>query len=149
MELEFTEVSYDGELADFSDEDLRELVSEFESAQESNVAEFEQAAEAVDEIDENTIEDFEQAREELVEEIAEAEAFDQVPVTEDSLAEADFSELREWQDFVTAQGTEADEETDEEAEEFDDMGKKTPTNNEDEIEDFAETALENIQGLNI
>ncbi len=148
MDLEFNKVTYDGELADFSEEELRELISEFETAQESNVAEFEQAAEAIDDVDESTIEEFEEAREALIDEIVEAETFDEVPLTEENLADEDFSDLRDWQDFVQDQ-SEADEEDGSNEADFDDMGKKSPVNPDEDEADFAEEALSHVQGLNI
>lgn len=149
MELNFNKVTYDGELSDFSEDELRELVTEFETAQESNVAEFEQVAEATEDIDESTIEDFEDARDSLIAEITEAEAFDEVPLTEEQLTEEDFSGLQEWADFVAE--TDTDEpETDEDVDEgeFDDMGTKAPVDDEDSY-DFVEDELAEIQGLNL
>jgi hypothetical protein len=146
MDLNFNKVSYDGDLADFSEEELQELVEEFQTAQESNVAEFEKAAEALDEVDDSTIEDFEKARERLIGDITEAEAFDEVPLTEAALEDADFSELQEWRDFVAEQDTESDE--DEDAE-FDDMGKESPVVDGDEDEDFVEEQLGDVPGLNL
>jgi len=151
MDISFNKVTYDGELADFSEEELRELVREFESAQESNVAEFETAAEEMTDIDDSTIEDFEAAREEVIEEIVDADTFDEVPLSEAMLEEQDFSDLRDWQNFVQDQ---AESETDEDNEsdggaEFDDMGKEAPTGGSDDDEDFADEALDNISGLSL
>jgi hypothetical protein len=149
MDLNFTKVSYDGELDEFSEEDLRELVTKFEDAQDSNVAEFETATEAITDVDEETIEDFEQAREVLVEEIVEAETFDEVPLGREALEDADFSELQDWRDFVAGtpdggdQGDEAGE-----AEADGDFGQEAPIKpDEDETEDFADEAIGNIPGL--
>jgi hypothetical protein len=151
MNLEFDKVTYDRELADFSEEDLRELVTKFEDAQESNVAEFETAAEAVDGIDESTIEDFEDARGALIEDITESEDFDDVPLTEDKLEQEDFSALRDWKQFVQSAetDTDSDEESDDGEGEFTDMGKKSPKQNESEDEAFAEDALGGVQGLSL
>ena len=149
MNLNFNKVGYDGELSDFSEDELRELVREFETAQDSNVAEFEKAAEALDEVDDSTIEDFEDARESLIEDITEAEAFGEVPLSEDSLEDADFSELQDWRDFVAEQATDDGGDEGGEGEGFDDFGQKSPTDTEDETEDFVEKELNGIQGLNL
>jgi hypothetical protein len=151
MELNFNQVSYEGDLSDFSEDELRETVREFETAQDSNVAEFEKAAEALDEVDESTIEDFEDARESLIEDITDAEAFDEVPLTEDSLEDAEFSELQDWRDFVDEQAAEdgGDEGGEDGGEDFDDFGQKSPTDLDDEQEDFVEKELSGIQGLNL
>jgi hypothetical protein len=150
MNLDFTKVSYEGDLSDFSEDELLELVSEFEDAQESNVAEFEKAAEATTDIDESTVEDFEDAREALIGEIVEAESFDEIPLTEDKLAEEDFSDLQDWKDFIDTSGGEVENESGDGGSDFDDMGTPSPTSEGgDEEADFAEEALENVQGVNL
>lgn len=148
MDLNFNKVTYDGELADFSEEELQELVEKFQTAQESNVAEFEKAAEALDDVNESDIEDFEEARERLIGDITEAEAFDEVPLSEDALESCDFSELQEWRDFVAEQDTEDGTDEADEAD-FDDMGKESPVNDGDETEDFVDEQLGDVPGLNI
>jgi hypothetical protein len=149
MDLNFKQISYDGELADFSEEDLRELVGEYEEAQESNVAEFEQAAEALGEYDEETIEDFEEAREALIEDIVAADTFDEVPVGSDTLETADFSELQEWQDFVAETPDETDAVEDEDGSTVDDFGTKGAVKETGDETDFADEALESMPGLEL
>lgn len=150
MNLDFTKVSYEGDLSDFSEEELAELVSEFEAAQDSNVAEFEKAAEATTDIDESTIEDFEDARDDLIGDIVESENFEDIPLTEEKLADEDFGELREWKEFVAGAGSEQESEPEGEGgSDFDDMGTETPVSGGDEDTDFADEALEGVQGLNI
>jgi len=154
MELNFNRVSYDGDLADFSEEQLRELVSEFETAQESNVAEFETATEALDEVDESVIEDFEDAREGLIGDITEAEAFDEVPVSEGILRDTEttsFTDLQNWKNFVAEAGDEngSDPDEPEGGGSFDDFGQKSPTDPDDETEDFVERELGSMRGVNL
>lgn len=154
MELNFNRVSYDGDLADFSEEQLRELVSEFETAQESNVAEFETATEALDEVDDSVIEDFEDAREGIIEDITEAEAFDEVPVSEDILRDSEatsFADLQDWKEFVAEAGAEDGDDSDEpeDGDNFDDFGQKSPTDPDDETEDFIRRELGSMQGINL
>jgi hypothetical protein len=154
MELNFNRVTYDGDLADFSEEQLRELVSEFETAQESNVADFEAATEALDEVDESVIEDFEDAREALIEDITEAEAFDEVPVSEDVLRDSEatsFADLQDWKEFVAKAGTEGSDDSDGRESEggFDDFGRKSPTDPDGEAEGFVERELGSMQGINL
>lgn len=150
MDLNFNQVSYDGDLSDFSEDELRETIREFETAQDSNVAEFEKAADALDEVDDSTIEDFEDAREGLIEDITDAEAFDEVPLSEDSLEDADFSELQEWRDFVDEQATEPDGDGDGDGDgDFGDFGQKSPTEPEDDEMDFVDEELSQIQGLTV
>jgi hypothetical protein len=142
MDLSFNQVNYDGELSDFSEEELRELVGEFETAQESNVAEFRKAAEAADSVDDDVIEDFEEAREALIDDITEADTFEDVPLTEEQLEESDFSELQEWKDFVADDGGEEDAD-------FDDFGQRAETEGEDDEGDFAEDVLGDMPGVKI
>jgi hypothetical protein len=147
MKLDFNKVGYDGELSDFSEDELRELVREFETAQDSNVAEFETAVEATDGLDESTISDFEQAREDLVEEIVDSEEFEQVPLSEDKLGEESFAELQDWSDFVADLAEEEDVEDDESSTDF---GTRSPKpDEEDEGADFAEEALSEMNGLTL
>jgi hypothetical protein len=148
MDLSFNKVTYDGELTDFSEDELRELVGEYEKAQDSNVAEFKQAAEATENIDESTIDEFEDARSSILDEITESENFDEVPLTEDQLEDCDFGELQDWQDFVL--GGDGDEETEESGSGFDDFGTRSPTGgSDDESPDFVEEQLGDIQGLQL
>jgi hypothetical protein len=149
MDLNFNQVSYDGEIGDFSEDELRELISNFEDAQESNVAEFKQAVEALNDVDESKIEDFEKAREDLIEDVTEAEAFEDVPLTEDALEDSDFSELQEWRDFVEAQAEPEGEAGDEDDEgDFNDFGQKAPVDDGEDDEDFVEDVLNDVPGLN-
>jgi hypothetical protein len=148
MNFDITKVSIDGDVDDLTEEQLRELVSKFQDAQESNVAEFSEAVEEIPDVEESTIEDFEQAREDLVEEITEAEKFDEVPLSEDSLENCDFSDLRDWKEFVTAEDVE-DDTDDSGADDFDDFGKKAPVDDEGGESDFAEDALDEMQGLTL
>lgn len=148
MELDFNRVNYDGDLSDFDAEELRELVSEFESAQESNLAEFETAAEELDEVEKAVPEEYEAARADLIEDITEAETFDQVPLSEEDLEDEDFASLRDWLDFVQDAASEDEDETDEEDGEFDDMGKEAPVNDpEDGVPEFAKRKLGDMQGV--
>lgn len=147
MNLNFNKVGYDGELEDFSEDELRELVREFESAQDSNVAEFETAVEATEEFDESKISEFEEARQDLIDDIAGAEKFEDVPLTEDKLQDEDFSELQNWSDFVSDLDTQETET--EGGEGASDFGKEAPIQEEGEETDFADEALDGMQGLNL
>lgn len=143
MDFDITKVTIDGNVDDLSEDQLRELVSKFQDANNSNIAEFEDAAESLDGVDENTIEDFEKARGDLIEDITEAEAFGEVPLTEDKLKDEDFSDLQDWKAFVTDQ-----DEDDSEDGNFDDMGQRTQTDDED-VADFAEDEIGSMQGVNL
>jgi hypothetical protein len=147
MDLSFNKVTYDGELADFSEDELQELVSEYEKAQDSNVAEFERAAEATEGVSESVIEDFEDARADLLEEITGSEDFEDVPLTEAQLEDCDFSELQEWQDFVLGGGG---AESEDGTSGIDDFGTKAPTGaDDDKPEDFVEEQLGGVPGLQL
>lgn len=149
MDFDITKVTIDGSVSDLSEDQLRKLVDEFQEAQESNVAEFERLAEEYDDIDDDVIQDFEDARTALIGEITEAETFDEVPLSEDALEDAEFSELQEWRDFVSENSEEAEDGSEADEEDFEDFGKRSPKNAGDETEDFVEDALGDVQGLNL
>lgn len=149
MDFDITKVTIDGSVSDLSEDQLRNLVDEFQEAQESNVAEFERLAEEYDDIDDDVIQDFEDARTALIGEITEAETFDEVPLSEDALEDAEFSELQEWRDFVSEQEAEDAEDDPKDEATFDDFGKRSPKDGGDETEDFVEDALGDVQGLNL
>lgn len=149
MDISFNRVTYDGDLSDLSEDEKDEVIREFENAQESNVAEFERAAETLDEVDETDIEEFADAKAELASEVTEAEAFDDVPLTEDELADASFSKVREWHEFVSETADGADGETDEDDDkDFDEMGKQGPTHGDDkEFDSDLADRVDEIPGL--
>lgn len=146
MDFDITKVTIDGTVDDLSEDQLRNLVGKFRDAQESNVAEFEKAAKEMNEIDESDIADFEDVREALIGDITDAEAFDEVPLSEDSLEDAEFSELREWKAFVADESETSEE--DEDAD-FDDMGNKTPSDPGEDEKDFVDEELSAIPGLKL
>lgn len=150
MDLNFNKVTFDKDLDELSESELREGIQKFQKAQEANAAEFETAAEAVEEFDEDVIEDFEDARETLIEDVTEAEKFDEVPLTEDKLRDEDFGDLQDWKDFVTVEDTDEQPEDDETDDgDFEDMGQKSPTGGKDDTEEFVEEELGEMQGLKL
>lgn len=150
MDLNFTKVTYDGDLSEFSEDDLRQLISEFENAQESNVAEFNQAADKLDEVEEIDYEEYEDARSALIGEITEADAFEDVPITEDELDAADFGKVRDWHNFVASADTDTDDDTETD---FDDVGKDAPLDDggddEPEFDDRAVEIIDGMSGVNV
>lgn len=147
MDLNFNKVSYDGDLVDLSEEEMQDVIREFEKAQESNVAEFEKAADTLDGVDEADIEDFAEARADLIEDITGADGFEEVPLTEEKLEDEDFGDLREWKEFVADTG-----ESEESEQDFEDMGQKGETHGDDEGDDspdFIESEIANISGVNV
>lgn len=153
-DLSFNKVTYDGDLTDFSADELRELVREFENAQESNVAEFETAADALEGVEQTDIEEFADARDALIESITDADAFSEVPLSADALTDCTFGELQEWKEFVSqgdamAGGCSGPAPEDTEDKEFEDMGQDAPTHEEtDDDAAFADKYLD-INGVNL
>lgn len=143
MDLTFKTINYDGELADFSEEELRELVGKFEQAEEANVAEFEKAVSAAEDTVDTS--EYDEACETLVDEITDHENFDEVPVGEEILEDADFEDLREWREFVADDEGESESEQDGE---FDDFGTRSPTETGDDT-DFADDAVGEMSGVNL
>lgn len=140
MNLEFSKVTYDGELSDYSEDDLVDLVGEFQSAQSSNVSEFERAKDTLEGF-EGRIGEAEEFKQELAESLSEVS-----PLSEDEAMEYDMTRIR------TLIGEFSGESRDEPAEEestFSDMGHRGETHSgDDESRDFAEEHLGGIKGLN-
>lgn len=147
MDLNFNQVTFDGDVDDLSEDEMAEVIREYQNAQESNVAEFERAADTLDEVDEADIEEFKDAKAAKVEETVEADAFEDVPLTEDELAEASFAKVRQWNEFVEAQSTE-DGESDEDKN-FDEMGTQGPTNTDDEFDEDLVQHVDALSGVNV
>ena len=151
MQLDFQRVTYDGDLEEADREALIDLVEQFEDAQDANAAEFNSAKEQVEEL-EGTVSEFEDAKDELITEVVSADAFSEVPLTEEQLEDADFEQVREWRAFVSETDA-SDEETDdnEEDAEFEDMGQQGPVNeggDEDEGAEFARELVDGLSGVN-
>ncbi|AGC34280.1 hypothetical protein M193_gp011 [Halorubrum tailed phage 7] len=155
--MNFNKVNYDGDLGDADEEALRSLVSDFEKAQEANVAEFEAAKEQMSEVlgDEASFEDifgevqdFADAKDELIAEISEFESFEASPVSEDDLGDASFSRVREYHAYF-AELDAADEADEGEEKEFEDMGRRGETHtDEDGDMAFARKHLAGMPGFN-
>ena len=154
--MKFNKVNFDGDLSEMDDDELTELVDQYQKAQETNVAEFKQAKEAMAELvdaDENAdfedifgeVQDFTDAKDELVDEVKEFDAFADSPVTESELEDAAFSKVREWHAYFAA--AEAAPEDDDG--EFDDMGKRGETGGDEEEADkaFADKHLNGMAGF--
>lgn len=148
--IEFSRVSYDGDLEDADREDLESLVGQYEEAQEANAAEFEAAKEQVESLEDVDVSDFHDARSDLIEGVTGYDSFEDSPVGEDDLEDASFGKLREWDAYFAAQDAEAeadDEEADDEEADFDDMGEETPTDEEPDDTEFAKQHLD-LGGVN-
>lgn len=153
--MNFNTINYDGDLEDASEEELRSLAEDFESAQESNVAEFKAAKEQVTELlgDDADFEDifgevreFTDARDDLIGSITEYEAFDESPVSEAVLEDCSFAELREYDAYFAEQSEQADGEESEG--DFNDFGTKSPTDDEEaDKEAFAKKHLGDMPGF--
>ena len=154
--MKFNKVNFDGDLSEMDDDELTELVDQYQKAQETNVAEFKQAKEAMAELvdaDENAdfedifgeVQDFTDAKDELVDEVKEFDAFADSPVSESELEDAAFSKVREWHAYFAA--AEAAPEDDDG--EFDDMGKRGETGGDEEEADrqFAKKHLNGMAGF--
>jgi hypothetical protein len=146
MDLNFSEVTVEKDLSEFSEDELRELIAKFQKAQEANVEEFQRAVEAVEDTD-GGVEEFNKSVNELIEEITEHEQFDQVPLSEDELSDLGFLKLRDWREFVADLGEsdEADDET--EPDDFDDFGTRSPSPDDEPDKEFADEHLSEVQGI--
>lgn len=157
--MDFQTINYDGDLEEADAEELRSIVSRFETAQDENVAEFKAAKEQTqDLLGEDAdfealfgeVTDFTEAKDELVDEIGEMDAFAESPMDEEELRAASFSKVRSWHaHFSALDAEEAPEAEEAEEQEFEDMGQRAETHNEeDEDIEFAEKYIGDLPGVN-
>lgn len=147
MDFDFTKAGFDGELDDIDDaEELRGIVREFQSAQDSNISEFEDAKDTLEDF-EGRVGEAEEFKEELADSLAEVS-----PLSSEEALTYDMARIRELIGEFSEQEA-ADEGGDEggEGETFaSDMGQKGATHNDEkEGKEFAEKHLGGIDGLNI
>jgi hypothetical protein len=146
--MDFQKVTIDTDVDELEGDEARELVSDFQNAQEQNIDEFKTASEKLEGLDESAITEFEDAQEELTQDVA-----DVTFMSEDEAAQLSFSRKREiLADFSEEEEAEAgdDVENDGEEAEFSNMGQRGETHNEDEAkESVAKEYLGDIQGLEI
>lgn len=133
--MDFQKVSYDGDLDDMDAENLRTVVEEYEEAQTSNIAEFESAKDTIDGLEGEVAEkaEFKSRR---VEKLTEVSPLGEDDVESFSLARID-SLIEEFTEDSAGEGDDPD--ADPEDPEFDDMGRRGPTHdNEEAAAEFAE-----------
>lgn len=142
--MDFSKVTFEKDVDELEAEEARELIGDFQAAQEQNIAEFAEASEQIEEL-EGTPSEFEEADEELTAEVAEATF-----MSEEEAADLDFSRKREiLADFSAEEEVDEGEEEVEGGAEFSDMGQRGETHDEDqEKQAFAEKHLGDIEGLN-
>lgn len=145
-------MTFDKSLDEFEAEEARELISDFQTAQESNIAEFEDAKDRIDDL-EGDFAEFEDADEELTAEVADATF-----MSEDEAAGLSFARKREiLADFSEEEEEVEDEDEDEDEDgdgdeeaEFSDFGTRGETHNDDEeTRAFAEDVLGDVNGLSL
>jgi hypothetical protein len=149
LTMDFSKVTFDKDVDELEAEEARELISNFQTAQEQNIAEFEAASEQIDEL-EGTPSEFEEADEQLTAEVAEATF-----MSEDEAATLSFGRKREiLADFSEVE--EEDEETPEGDEgsdggaTFSNMGQRGETHDEEEAErNVADQYLGDMTGLQL
>lgn len=143
LNMDFSKVTFDKDVDELEADEARELISDFQTAQEQNIAEFEDASEQIDDL-EGTFAEFEDADEELTAEVAEATF-----MSEDEAAMLEFGRKREILADFSVEEEEVEDEVDEDGAEFSEMGQRGEThNNEDEKTEFANKHLGDISGLN-
>jgi hypothetical protein len=141
--MDFSKVTFEKDVDDLEGDEARDLVSDFKSAQEQNISEFETASEQIEAL-EGTFDEFEDADEELTAEVAEATF-----MSEDEAEQLAFTRKRE----ILAEFSEEEESIDEGTEgeggdgKFEDMGQRGETHTDEESKAFAEKHLGDIQGL--
>lgn len=144
MDMDFTKVSFDANLDEIEDADeLRGIVQKFESAQESNISEFQDAKDTLEDF-EGRVGEAEEFKEDLAEDLSEVS-----PLSEDEALSYEMSRMRELI-VEFSESTEEEAEADGGEGQFSNMGQKGETHNEDEAEaTFAQDHLGDIKGLEI
>ena len=141
MDFDFTKVSFDADLDDIDDvEELRGLVREFQSAQDSNISEFADAKETLEDF-EGRVGEAQEFKEELADSLSEVS-----PLSEEEALTYDMSRIRELiGEFSESEST---DEGGEEGGQFSDMGQRSETHNGDAMDEFAKEQIGDIEGLN-
>lgn len=148
LTMDFKQVTFDADVDELEAEQARELITEFQNAQEQNIAELEEASETIDDL-EGTFAEYEDADEELTAEVAEATF-----MSEDEAEVLSFSRKREIlaeqsEEDVEQEFDEGGDEEETEAE-FSNMGQRGETHNEEEAQkNVAQEYLGDIQGLEL
>lgn len=138
MKLDFTQVTYDGDLEEADSETLVELVQRFEDAQEDNAAEFEAAKEKLEDL-EGTVSEYDSVEQDLTEAVVEETFLD-----EDEAAQLSFTRKRE----ILAEAKEAEDETDTSAEgEFDDFGTEGEVSGDGEGDSTDSDVAQYLDGM--
>jgi hypothetical protein len=150
--MEFTTVNTD-DTDEMDEDELREVVSEFEDAQTQNLAEFKTAKEDLNEYEDVdvSVAEAQEFKEDIIDDVE-----DDSPLTRDELSSFGLSRLRELKaEFVSeqeaAEGEDATTEQveDDEGGEFSDMGTRGETDGESV--EFGELAdkVDSITGLEV
>jgi len=145
MDMNFTKVSFDGDLDDKDDaEELRGIAEKFQSAQDSNISEFKDAK--------DTLEDFEGRvgeAQEFKDELADSLS-DVSPLSKEEALTYDMTRIRELigEFSETSLGGEEAEGEGDEGGSFSDMGKRGETHNGETDRAFADEQIGDIEGLN-
>lgn len=145
MDFDFTKAGFDADLDDIDDADeLRGIVREFESAQDSNISEFEDAKDTLEDF-EGRVGEAQEFKEELAESLSEVS-----PLSEDEALTYDMARIRELiGEFSEEEAVDEVEDGGDEGGEFADMGGRGATHSDEpEGKEFAEKHLGDIGGLN-
>lgn len=146
MDMDFTKVSFDADLEEIEDaEELRGIVRDFEDAQDSNISEFENATETLDEF-EGRVAESQEFKEDLAEDLSEVS-----PLSEDEALTYDMARINELIDeFSEEKSVDEGDDGGEGGEggKFSNMGTQGKTHIDDDEKEFAEKHLGDIGGLN-
>lgn len=144
MDMNFTKVSFDGDLDDIEDADeLRGVIRKFQSAQESNISEFEDAKDTLEDF-EGRVGEAQEFKEDLAETLSEVSPLD----TDEAMT---YKMARQRELIAEFSESEATDEVEEEEtpDAFSDMGQRGETHDDDEAaRSFAEKHIGGIKGLN-
>lgn len=139
--MDFQKVTYDGDLDEMEADDLRSIVEEYEEAQETNIGEFEAAKERIEGLEGEVAEKAE-FKAERVERLTEVSPLDEEEAESFSLARIDSLIAEFTEDSTADEEVEDDEEAD-----FDDMGHRGPTHDDEDGMSEYKAQVETIPGV--
>lgn len=142
--MDFSKVNTDENIEQLGEDQLRDLVTEYQKAQDENLAEFKSAKERVEEL-EGSVEDANEFHETLTEELVEVS-----PLTETDVTEYSLSRKYELIDKFTTGSTDADTDSGGTDDDVNDFGQRGETHEEgDGVPEFVKQSYENVDGIHL
>lgn len=141
--MEFNKVEVENELDSLAEDELRELVTQYQEAQLANETEFEEVT--------DTVAEFKEYDDELTEEVLEHSSLSESAASSLPFSEKRslLSDLEDEESVEDGEDGEFDEEDGEDGADFEDRGTRGETHGEDGTPDFVEDALGGVAGVSL